>query len=179
MNTRTKTSFFILTATIFMSNGCRTTPYDESEFSQESVSKNSLFPLEDVLSDESLNNSTDEEFSSIVLPDERDKATAPYPQEIWDLSDVDVSTIDCNRKLIAFTFDDAPTRYLENIFAVFAAFNEENPDCKASATYFFNGKLFDNENVQLLHSAVAMGFELGNHTYSHFDLTTLSDEELR
>jgi peptidoglycan/xylan/chitin deacetylase (PgdA/CDA1 family) len=68
---------------------------------------------------------------------------------------------------------------LENIFAVYAAFNEQNPDCKASATFFFNGILFDNENIQLLHTALAMGFELGNHTFSHFDLTTLSETELK
>lgn len=94
-------------------------------------------------------------------------------ESAWNLRGVDVSQIDPTKKLIAFTFDDAPTRRLENLFAVFAAFNESNPDCKASATYFFNGMLFDNENLQLLYTAVAMGFELGNHTFSHYDLTTL------
>ena len=97
----------------------------------------------------------------------------PIDESVWDLRGVDVSHVDPEKKLIAFTFDDAPTRRLENLFAVFAAFNESNPDCKASATYFFNGMLFDNENLQLLHTAVAMGFELGNHTFSHYDLTTL------
>ncbi len=100
------------------------------------------------------------------------------PADIWDLTNVDISDIDPVRKLVAFTFDDAPTRRLESLFAVFAAFNEANPDCKATATIFFNGMLFDNENTQLLHHAVAMGFELGNHTYSHYDLTTLSDKAL-
>ena len=53
--------------------------------------------------------------------------------EIWDVSDVDISHIDPSRKLISFTFDDAPKRTLENILAVFASFNENNPDCPASA----------------------------------------------
>ncbi len=97
---------------------------------------------------------------------------------VWNLENVDVSHIDPTKKLISFTFDDAPTRRLENLFAVFATFNENNPDCKASATYFFNGMLFDNENIQLLHTAVMLGFELGNHTFSHYDLTTLSDDVL-
>lgn len=102
--------------------------------------------------------------------------TAP---EIWDVSDVDISEIDPNRKLIAFTFDDSPSRTLENIFAVFAAFNEENPDCKATATVFFNSSLFDASTPHLLLTASALGFELGNHTHSHADLTTLSAAELR
>ncbi len=96
----------------------------------------------------------------------------------WNTESVDVSDVDKNRKLIALTFDDAPSRTLENILAVFAAFNEENPDCKATATLFINGGLIDRQNVHLLHAAKTMGFELGNHTQRHADLTTLSQETL-
>ena len=98
--------------------------------------------------------------------------------DVWDLSDIDVSEIDSNRKLISFTFDDAPSRLLENLYVIFASFNEANPDCKASATLFFNGYLFDKDTPHLLHAAKTLGFELGNHTQSHHDLTTLSEEEL-
>lgn len=103
----------------------------------------------------------------------------PQDEKYWKVEDVDTSEIDLNRKLISFTFDDSPSRTLENIFAVFAAFNEKNADCKASATVFFNGRLFNNETPHLLYTACALGFELGNHTYSHFDLTTLEEETLR
>ena len=99
--------------------------------------------------------------------------TPSVDPEIWDVSDVDISRIDPNRKLIAFTFDDAPKRTLENILAVFASFNESNPDCPAFATVFFNGYLFDAASRQTVHAAHALGFELGNHTQSHLDLTTL------
>ena len=99
--------------------------------------------------------------------------TPTVDPEIWDVSDVDISRIDPNRKLIAFTFDDAPKRTLENILAVFASFNESNPDCPAFATVFFNGYLFDTASKQAAHAAHALGFELGNHTQSHLDLTTL------
>ncbi len=121
--------------------------------------------------------------SEITKPMEDHSIANPSPDDeqpptIWDLTNVDISAIDPARKLVAFTFDDAPTRRLESLCAVFAAFNEKNPDCKATATIFFNGMLFDNENTQLLHTAVAMGFELGNHTYSHYDLTTLSEKAL-
>ena len=111
--------------------------------------------------------------SPAPIEDTSEIETPTIDPEIWDVSDVDISHIDPNRKLIAFTFDDAPKRTLENILAVFASFNESNPDCPASATVFFNGYLFDPTSEQTVHAAHALGFELGNHTQSHFDLTTL------
>ncbi len=105
------------------------------------------------------------------FPDTSDTIVEP---DLWDVSDVDVSKIAPNRKLIAFTFDDAPARYLENILAVYTDFNESNPDCPASATLFLNGCRFDAQTPTLLTAALALDFELGNHTYSHADLTTLS-----
>ena len=98
---------------------------------------------------------------------------------VWDVSDIDISEIDLTRKLIAFTFDDAPSKTLENILAVFTAFNESNPDCKATATVFCNGHLMDNTSTHTLRTAYALGFELGNHTFSHVDLTALSPSKLR
>ena len=99
--------------------------------------------------------------------------------DVWDLSDINVSDIDPSRNLIAFTFDDAPSSELENILAVFAEFNENNPDCKAFASLFCNGYLCDESSLVTLHAAYALGFEMGNHTYSHFDLTSLNDSKLK
>ena len=104
--------------------------------------------------------------------------TTEEAQAYWNVDAIDVSEIDKQRKLIAFTFDDAPSRTLENILSVFVAFNEQNEDCKASATIFFNGDLFTEETPHLLYSACALGFELGNHTHSHYDLTTLDRQTL-
>lgn len=98
---------------------------------------------------------------------------------VWDTSDIDISQIDKTRKLVAFTFDDAPSRTLENVFAVFTEFNEKNPECPATATVFFNGIKFDEQTPHLLATALTLRFELGNHTHSHFDLTTLSKAELQ
>ena len=112
-----------------------------------------------------------------VLQNEETQTQPTEPPEIWDVSDVDISEIPSERKLISFTFDDAPARTLENIFAVFADFNEENPDYTASATVFFNGCLFDSQTPHLLATACALGFELGNHTYSHLDLSALEEEK--
>ena len=115
------------------------------------------------------------------LPSEQTPLPEPpeLDPDIWDVSSVDISAVDKTKKLISFTFDDAPLRTLENILAVFAAFNEQNPDCPASATVFFNGYLFDAHSTQTVHAAHALGFELGNHSQSHLDLTTLDEATLR
>ena len=119
--------------------------------------------------------SESKDFSSPETPPDESETTS----EEWDMSDVDISYIDGTRKLIAFTFDDAPSKTLENILAVFAAFDEEYPELKATATVFFNGIRFENSTPHLLQTACALGFELGNHTYAHYDLTTLSETELQ
>ena len=106
-------------------------------------------------------------------------ADTPIDEDVWDVSNVDISDIDLSRKLISFTFDDTPAKTLENILAVFASFNETNPDCKATATLFCNTSLCNNHSIHLLHTAKALDFELGNHTHSHFDLTTLSETDLQ
>lgn len=96
---------------------------------------------------------------------------------VWDLSDTDVSHISPDKKLIAFTFDDGPSTTMENILAVFAEYNESNPTCTASATFFLNGQHLTAETAPLLHTALLLGCELGNHTYFHKDLTKLSPDE--
>ena len=109
---------------------------------------------------------------------EKPETKPPVPDDIWDVRDVDISYIDPSRKLISFTFDDAPAKTLENILAVFASFNEQNPDCPASATLFINGSLCNEENMHTLRAAHVLRFELGNHTHAHKDLSSLSEEEL-
>ncbi len=151
-----KKSFQLIPATLFCfciaCGGQRSTP----EFSREITSSQSIFM---------------EEEPSLT---QEKKEPSPF----WDTSNVNILDVDPTRKLISFTFDDAPARTFENILATFAAFNEEYPVCPASATVFLNGKRFDEQTPHLLHVACALGFELGNHTHSHKDLTTLSDEEI-
>lgn len=117
-----------------------------------------------------------EEYFADYLPTA--EAVEPEETDVWDVSDVDISRIDTSRKLIAFTFDDAPAKTMENILAVFARFNEENPDCPAGATFFCNGIRIRESALPLLQTAYAMGMELGNHTQSHLDLTKLSKSAL-
>lgn len=115
---------------------------------------------------------------TIIFPAELPPQSAPTPeQNVWDVSNVDISTIDKTRKFVALTFDDAPQSMLENLLAVFANFNQIYPNCPATATVFCNGRLIHNENKHTLSAACAMGWELGNHAFSHTDLTTLSAQE--
>ena len=98
---------------------------------------------------------------------------------IWDVSDVCIDKIDPTRKLIALTFDDAPAKTLESIVSVFASFNECNPDCPACATVFCNGHRITPSGMQLLKAAHLLGFEMGNHGYSHADPMGLTKQQLQ
>lgn len=151
--------------------GC-STPIDNGNKTENSVRReqNSSNEIGDIDPDFLINDPTMDELNS-----QTDQTDSP----VWNVSDVDVRHVDVNRKLIAFTFDDAPSQGLESIFTVFAAFNEAHPHCPASATIFCNGCRIDGQSHHLLRTCLALGMELGNHTYSHADLTTLSEAELQ
>ncbi len=156
-------------ALLFFSFSCKTNKMEE---------KNSSF----FQKNEEYFSSIDDFSSSCEEPPAKNTEFFPpyVTQEgVWEVAGVDISEVNPHRKLIALTFDDAPSRTLEGIIATFAAFNEENPDCQATATLFINGRLIDSQNYHLLYAAHTLGFELGNHTHRHADLTTLSQAELQ
>ena len=97
----------------------------------------------------------------------------------WQDEDVDVSCVQPNRKLLALTFDDAPASTLEEIVAVFLSYNQAHPDAPASATIFCNGARITPASRPAVAAATALGFELGNHTQHHYDLSTLTQEQLQ
>lgn len=104
-----------------------------------------------------------------------DNPSASY----FDVSNVDVSHINENARLIAFTFDDGPAENTSALLSVFDEFNEKNPDYVAHATLFTLGSKITEENSAILTRAVNMNFELGNHTFTHTNLNTLSDEKVK
>lgn len=122
----------------------------------------------------------------LPVPTPRELPDAPPPEaeetpsdpQVWDVSDVDTSYIDPTKKLISFTFDDAPSKTFENILAVFAANNEARPDGKASATFFCNGHFLHASTLHSLRLATLLHMELGNHTFSHADLKTLAQDKI-
>ncbi|HEY9577786.1 MAG TPA: polysaccharide deacetylase family protein [Pseudobacillus sp.] len=76
-----------------------------------------------------------------------------------------------NPKAVLLTIDDSPEKYALEMAKII---NRE----KASAIFFVNGKYLENdENKRMLKKIAQMGFEIGNHTYSHKDLKSLSEAE--
>ena len=104
--------------------------------------------------------------------------SAPPPSPFWDVSTVDISHVSPTRKLIALTFDDAPVSSFENLVAVFAEYNLQNPDCQACATVFFNGTYLRSNGAAAI-SALSVGFELANHSNHHLDLSKIDEETAR
>lgn len=75
-----------------------------------------------------------------------------------------------NKPSVAITFDDGPGDYTDRILTCL----EQN---KAKATFFMLGQQIESypEAVKRME---ALGCELGNHTYSHKELTKLTQEEI-
>lgn len=74
------------------------------------------------------------------------------------------------QKTIALTFDDGPSSYTNRLLDCLEANN-------AKATFFMVGTEIENfpDEVRRMEK---MGCEIGNHTYTHADLTSLSPEEM-
>ncbi|WP_344470933.1 polysaccharide deacetylase family protein [Nonomuraea monospora] len=80
--------------------------------------------------------------------------------------------VDCRRvKCVALTFDDGPGKYTDTLLRTLAAYD-------ARATFFVVG-----QNVAAYPGALrrtyAAGHEIGNHSWSHPDLTRLSAASVR
>ena len=79
--------------------------------------------------------------------------------------------IDPERKVVALTFDDGPSKYTNEILDIL----KEND---AYATFFVIGNKVEiyKETMQKM---VSYGNEIGNHSYNHKWLTKLTEEDLR
>ncbi|MFD2628244.1 polysaccharide deacetylase family protein [Oceanobacillus kapialis] len=76
-----------------------------------------------------------------------------------------------NENVVLLTIDDVP----ENNAIKMAETLKEHD---ASAIFFVNGHFINtDEGAEKLKKIHEMGFPIGNHTYSHPDLTTISEEE--
>lgn len=84
-----------------------------------------------------------------------------------DILNEPVKQIDPNQPMVALTFDDGPTPEYTN--AILDALKENN----ASATFFVLGSRASNY-PEILQRMILEGNEIGNHTYSHKQLTALS-----
>ena len=80
--------------------------------------------------------------------------------------------VDCSKaKCVALTFDDGPGEYTGKLL-------DDLRDAGAHATFFMLGENVKGHEV-LLKRMVAEGHELGNHSWSHPQLTALSSGAVR
>lgn len=62
---------------------------------------------------------------------------------------------------------------------ILESFKQKYPDYNVTATFFINGGLFNQSeyNDKILNWLINNGYDIGNHTYSHVDFTTVSKEK--
>ncbi|KDR68549.1 hypothetical protein GALMADRAFT_1035028 [Galerina marginata CBS 339.88] len=76
-----------------------------------------------------------------------------------------------NPNTAALTIDDGPYVYLYDVSKALVAAN-------ATGTFFFNGNnyacIYDPDSIKRVQYAYSHGHQIGSHTWSHSDLTTLS-----
>lgn len=79
--------------------------------------------------------------------------------------------IDPNKKVVALTFDDGPSKYTEELIKVL----KENDVC---ATFFVLGNKVEIYN-KTIRNSLKYGNEIGNHSYNHKWLTKLDNESIK
>jgi len=67
--------------------------------------------------------------------------------------------VETKEKVVALTFDDGPTKNVDDILALLDTYN-------AKATFFLIGNEIE-KNPELAEKIAKNGHQLGNHTYSH------------
>lgn len=104
--------------------------------------------------------------------------------------------IDCElgKSPIVLTFDDGLTNSLKvlglnedgsliidphSAVGILESFKAKYPDYNVTATFFINGGLFKQTayNDKIIAWLINHGYDIGNHTYSHADLTKTTEEE--
>ncbi|MET8338859.1 polysaccharide deacetylase family protein [Streptosporangium canum] len=81
--------------------------------------------------------------------------------------------INCRRvKCVALTYDDGPGEYTGQLLDILARHH-------ARATFFVIGQMVAADGPYTLRRMVSEGHEIGNHTWSHAQLTALSEAGIR
>lgn len=81
---------------------------------------------------------------------------------------------DADTEVVLLTFDDAPQPPDSQTLDIARKVQEKG----ANAIFFVMGQFLETEEAkEIVKSVYDMGFELGNHSYSHPDMSSLSYEE--
>ncbi len=76
------------------------------------------------------------------------------------------SKLDTSRPMVAVTFDDGPGKYTDRVISILEKYN-------ARATFFVQGKSVAGY-ASVMKRAVDLGNEIGNHSWSHVNLSSSS-----
>lgn len=123
-------------------------------------------------SEEEIENEEDEEKSDHL--EEEDAEVAEWPEAKYEVTEnwfIKPLHDDVNDEVVLLTIDDAPDKHA-------LAMAKTLHELDAPAIFFVNGHLLESdESKEVLKEIHEMGFLIGNHTYSHNDLQSLSEEE--
>lgn len=154
-------------------SGCQTsTPSDNdtsSSLNSEVTESQSSSADETTTSEESSS-----EQSSMESTEEAPKEQEAYLYKINPVTSV-VEPIDAetDSKVALLTFDDSPDQHAVDIAKQLKSIN-------APAIFFVNGMYIESdEGKDKLKQIYDMGFEIGNHTQNHPNLSTISPEKQR
>lgn len=99
----------------------------------------------------------------------------PNDTGIWK-NNADISWIDLSKPMIAFTFDDGPVGTADTATSI--RIQNALAASGQHATFFYWGQSMNAATEKEIKRAYNMGFEIGNHTSSHTDLSTLTPEKM-
>lgn len=112
-----------------------------------------------------------------VYFDDIDFGTLSYIPMVSIISDNNSETVskddnldNSDKKFIAFTFDDGPSKYTSELIDTLELNN-------SSATFFMLGNRM-KYNTDIVKKVYNSNSEIGTHTYSHKRLTSLSNDEI-
>ncbi len=99
----------------------------------------------------------------------------PDDTGIWE-NNADISWIDPSKPMIAFTFDDGPIGTADTATSI--RIQNALAASGQHATFFYWGSRINGATEKEIKRAFDMGFEIGNHTYSHANLTEQSVDKI-
>ncbi len=99
----------------------------------------------------------------------------PNDTGIWE-NNADISWIDPSKPMIAFTFDDGPIGTADTATSI--RIQNALEASGQHATFFYWGNRINAANEKEIKRAYDMGFEIGNHTYSHPNMTTMTADKI-
>ncbi|SDQ09475.1 polysaccharide deacetylase family protein [Carnobacterium viridans] len=151
-------------------SGCQTSDPSADNSSTSSLASNTS---------ESQSSSTEESFTSEESSEVQSSVESSDKQEAFryhinpTTSVVEPNDEATDSKVALLTFDDSPDQHAVEIAEQLKAIN-------APAIFFVNGMYIESdEGKAKLKQIYDMGFEIGNHTQTHPNLSTISSEEQR